>query len=90
LGEDVLGISVDRQTNATTKHLADVMRTLGWSSGKTIRTTKPCRGYTKPIEAKTIDAPKAQTLVVEEPKPAIVDEANVVTFSKCRPWLRGL
>ena len=34
LGEDVLGISVDRQTNATTKHLADVMRTLGWSSGK--------------------------------------------------------
>jgi predicted P-loop ATPase len=43
LGERVLDISVERQTNATTKHLADVMRTLGWSSGKTIRTTKPCR-----------------------------------------------
>jgi hypothetical protein len=83
LGPNVLGISVDRQNNATTKHLADVMRTLGWGSGKTIRTTKPCRGYTKPIVGKTIDEPKAK---VVEPKSAVE-----VTVVKCRhPWLRLL
>jgi hypothetical protein len=74
LGE-ALGISVDRLNNATTKHLADVMRTLGWGSGKTIRTTKPCRGYTKPIaesKVKAIAEPKAEVaegprLIVREP-----------------------
>jgi predicted P-loop ATPase len=92
LGERVLGVSVDRQTNATTKHLADVMRTLGWSSGKTIRTTKPVRGYTKPIEK--IDAPKVQ--LIEGPNEAApvvaegAEKSNVVTFSKHKPWLRGL
>jgi hypothetical protein len=72
LGEAVLGIPVDRQTNATTKHLADVMRTLGWSGGTTIRTTK--RGYTKPIvEPKaTIVEPKAN----EEPKAKIEPEGD--------------
>jgi predicted P-loop ATPase len=79
LGETVLGISVDRQTNATTKHLADVMRTLGWSSGKTIRTTKPCRGYTKPIfepiaevEPKAIAAPEQPQTLMAFPKPKLV------------------
>jgi predicted P-loop ATPase len=40
LGPDVLGIEVKNQTNATTKHLADVMRTLRWSNGKTIRASE--------------------------------------------------
>jgi predicted P-loop ATPase len=84
LGPDVLGIEVKHQTNATTKHLADVMRTLGWSSGKTIRTTKPCRGYTKPIDEPIIDEP----LAIEKPAIAGVG-ANVVAITKRKPWLRG-
>jgi predicted P-loop ATPase len=72
LGEDVLGIDVDRQNNAVTKRLADVMRTLGWSSGKTIRVGKlPCRGYTKPIaEPKPIEGPEPKA-EVEPPRLAV-------------------
>jgi putative DNA primase/helicase len=70
LGEFVLGLAVDRQTNAVTKRLAEVMRTLGWSNPPTaIRVgSLVCRGYTKPIdEPKTKDEPKA----IAEPKPIV-------------------
>jgi putative DNA primase/helicase len=84
LGEFVLGIDVDRQTNAVTKRLAEVMRTLGWSKSPTaIRVGNAvCRGYTKPIdeqitkpiaeedEPKAIDDPKP--IVIAEPKPKLV------------------
>ena len=68
LGMDVLNIPVERQANANTKRLAEVMRTLGWSTGKTIRVaTNPCRGYTKAIdEPNTVIEPEA----IDEPKPA--------------------
>ena len=71
LGEAVLNIPIDRQNNATTKHLADVMRTLGWGSGKTIRVGKlPCRGYTKTITGKTIAEvkPIVEPVAVVEPE----------------------
>jgi putative DNA primase/helicase len=79
LGPSLLGIAVTNQNQATTKHLADVMRTLGWGSGKTIRTTKPCRGYTKPIdegkgEPAAIDGPKVEPIAVDEPRALVVVE----------------
>ena len=72
LGEFVLGLAVDRQTNAVTKRLAEVMRTLGWSNPPTaIRVgSLVCRGYTKPIDEpkpKIEEKPK-----IEGPKPIVV------------------
>ena len=75
LGPMVLGIDVDRQNNAVTKRLADVMRTLGWSSGKTIRVGKlPCRGYTKAIDG-PIDKPITEPAAIDEPK---IDEPKPI------------
>jgi predicted P-loop ATPase len=66
LGSFVLGIPTERQTNAVTKRLADVMRSLGWAKPATsIRVGKiPCRGFTKAIDKPKIDKPKT----IEEPK----------------------
>jgi predicted P-loop ATPase len=81
LGPAVLGIEVKHQTNATTKHLADVMRTLGWSSGKTIRTTKPCRGYTKPIDPPEAQQSTTTQLAIAAPtEPAA--KAVVLSFAR--------
>ena len=85
---DVLHISVDRQNNAVTKHLADVMRTLGWGSGKTIRTIKPCRGYTKPIDEK----PKIEEPKIEGPKLPLrpsVNDLEISTHLQQRHLLRS-
>jgi len=62
----VLNIPVDRQTNAVTKRLADVMRTLGWTKPEqTIRVGGvACRGYTKPIEPKAITTEKPKLIAV--------------------------
>jgi hypothetical protein len=51
LGFFVLDISTERQTNAVTKRLADVMISLGWTKPPTpIRVGNTvCRGFTKPI-----------------------------------------
>jgi hypothetical protein len=76
LGIDVLNIPVERQTNANTKRLAEVMRSLGWTKPtQTLRVGKqPCRGFTKPIaEAKAEPIadvqPKAEVVVELKPKP---------------------
>jgi hypothetical protein len=64
LGSMVLAIPAQHQTAANTRRLADVMRALGWAKPpKIIRVgTKPCRGFTKPID-KALPAPI--------PKPAL-------------------
>jgi predicted P-loop ATPase len=81
LGSDVLAIPIDRQSNANTKRLAEVMRTLGWTKPpQTIRVgTKPCRGFTKTIvepiplvaaqEQKAIEGPGPVAEVLAKPKP---------------------
>jgi predicted P-loop ATPase len=48
----VLGIPIERQTNAVTKRLAEVMRTLGWTKpNSSIRVGSViCRAFTKAIE----------------------------------------
>jgi predicted P-loop ATPase len=63
LGMDVLHIQFERQTNAVTKRLAEVMRTLGWTKPpQTIRVGNvPCRGFTKPI-----DEPKSALQAIED------------------------
>jgi hypothetical protein len=60
----VLNIPVDRQNNAVTKRLADVMRSLGWTKPEqTIRIGgNPCRGYTKTIETKAITVVKPRLI----------------------------
>jgi predicted P-loop ATPase len=79
LGMDVLNIPVERQSNPVTKRLAEVMRTLGWSTGKTIRVGKqPCRGFTKPIDE---PKPLVEQNVVAEP----IAEAEVVVELKPKP-----
>jgi len=68
----VLGIPVDRQTNPTTKHLADVMRALGWTKPPhVIRVgSVTCQGYTKTIA-------KTKTIPVAKPK-LITNQGEVV------------
>jgi predicted P-loop ATPase len=64
LGMWVLNIPIDRQNNAVTKRLADVMRSLGWTKPEqTIRIGgNPCRGYTKTIETKAITLVKPKLI----------------------------
>jgi hypothetical protein len=88
---DVVNIPIERQTNANTKRLAEVMRTLGWTKPtQTIRVGKqPCRGFTKPI-----DEPKAEPLaeqnVVVEPK-AVAEVIELKPKPKTpRLWVRPL
>jgi predicted P-loop ATPase len=80
LGVNVLGISNERQTNAVTKRLADVMRASGWSkpSGPIRVGDIVCRGFTK-----AIDEPEA---ITEEPK-AIAERAIVEAVSEAKPKL---
>lgn len=78
LGIHVLGITAERRTNAVTKRLEDVMRTLGWTKPSTVRVGKePCSGYTKSVEAaaepkaevkaEAIAAPSRPVLVYRRP-----------------------
>jgi hypothetical protein len=87
LGPSVLGIEVKYQTNANTKRLAEVMRTLGWTKPtQTIRVgKKPCRGFTKPIVelAGPVEEPKVIAVAEAEPKPRAVVVVR-------KPWLRPL
>src|SRR5262249_3879507 len=65
LGFYVLDLAIDRQTNATTKRLAEVMRTLGWTKPtNAIRVGKKvCQGFTKTIEEpKTIEGANVPNL----------------------------
>jgi len=63
LSSMVLGIPVDRQTNPITKHLADVMRSLGWTKPPhVIRVgSVTCQGYIKTIGAIAVAKPKLIT-----------------------------
>lgn len=74
----VLGIPIERQSNAVTKRLAEVMRTLGWTKPTTpIRVgTVVCRGFTK-----TIEEPKAIESVVRsvEEVPKVVTALPVAS-----------
>jgi hypothetical protein len=81
LGPMVLGIPVERQTPTTTRHLADVMRALGWAKPPVVIRvgTKSCRAYTKRID----EAP-----VVEKRNEAVA-APNVVAIKRRPPWLRG-
>lgn len=78
LGPMVLGIPIERQSNAVTKRLAEVMRTLGWTKPTTpIRVgTVVCRGFTK-----TIEEPKAIESVVRsvEEVPKVVTALPVAS-----------
>jgi hypothetical protein len=77
LGEAVLGITVERRTNAVTKRLADVMRTLGWVKPSTVRVGKePCSGYTKKVAAAEPErVAEAGRPVLVYRRPVIVREA---------------
>jgi hypothetical protein len=77
LGPMVLGIPSERQTNAVTKRLADVMRTLGWTKPTTtIRVGKVvCRGFTRSIaepKPKEVAAPVAVPVVVAPVAPRLI------------------
>jgi hypothetical protein len=72
LGTCCLNLPIERQTNATTKRLAEVMRTLGWTKpANAIRVGKKvCQGYTKPInEPKLIE--RIEPAQIEAPKPNV-------------------
>jgi hypothetical protein len=79
LGPMVLGIPSERQTNAVTKRLADVMRTLGWTKlPTTIRVGKVvCRGFTRSI-AEPIAEPKPKEVAAPVAAPVAVDAPVVV------------
>jgi hypothetical protein len=97
LGPMVLAIPAERQTAATTRRLAEVMRTLGWAKPpKIIRVgTKPCRGFTKTIdEPNAIAAPIARPAIEAPTKAAPQSdkgESSAVAVIKRKPlWLRPL
>jgi len=85
LGTWGLDLLVERQTNATTKRLAEVMRTLGWTKpANAIRVGKKvCQGYTKTInEPKLIE--RIEPAQIEAPKPNVEPKGKLIQLNLIR------